>query len=245
MVNFFDTTPVPLRDDLKNALNRAHERLGRTGDWLTGSQRRAVVEETRQAWNCQLCRSRKFKISPYMVDGNHQSVSDLPQSWLEVIHRTVIDPGRLSERWFEEALKSEMLEDELIEVISICVKALAIDLFAEGIGMDVPPLPIVESGQPEKKRPSEARRGPGWAATIGPEDANSDFTSFYANESHFYIRRSLTLVPQETLRLWELLNSLYIEDPRIFELEGIERGISRAQMEFLAARASALLGCYY
>ena len=36
-----------------------------------------------------------------------------------------------------------------------------------------------------------------------------------------------------------------LEDPRIYELEGLERGISRAQMEFLAARASALLGCYY
>ena len=43
----------------------------------------------------------------------------------------------------------------------------------------------------------------------------------------------------------DLLNSLYLEDPRLFELEGLERGISRAQMEFLAARASALLGCYY
>ena len=61
----------------------------------------------------------------------------------------------------------------------------------------------------------------------------------------FYIRRSMTLLPNETRRLWILLDNLYLEDPRIDELDGIERGISRAQMEFLAARASALLGCFY
>ena len=72
-----------------------------------------------------------------------------------------------------------------------------------------------------------------------------DFADFYDGDRHFYIRRSLTLVPGECRRLWHLLNSLYLEDPRITELEGVERGISRAQMEFLAARASALLGCYY
>ena len=42
-----------------------------------------------------------------------------------------------------------------------------------------------------------------------------------------------------------MLNALYMEDPRVRELDGLERGISRAQIEFLAARASALLGCYY
>ncbi len=52
-------------------------------------------------------------------------------------------------------------------------------------------------------------------------------------------------MPAETRRIWNLLNRLYLEDPRVHELDGIERAIDRAQIEFLAARASALLGCYY
>jgi hypothetical protein len=41
------------------------------------------------------------------------------------------------------------------------------------------------------------------------------------------------------------MNPLYMEDPRINETDGLDRGISRAQIEFLAARCSALLGCVY
>ena len=55
----------------------------------------------------------------------------------------------------------------------------------------------------------------------------------------------MTLVKKGSRHLWDLLNHLYLEDPRLPELEGLNRGISRAQMEFLAARASSLLGCYY
>ena len=100
-------------------------------------------------------------------------------------------------------------------------------------------------GQPARRRDPTAKTGPGWAATIAPEDADAGFADFYANDSHFYIRRSLTLLPGETRRIWSMLNALYMEDPRVRELDGLERGISRAQIEFLAARASALLGCYY
>ena len=245
MVHIFDSAPVALRSDLRSALGSAHELLGQAGDWLHGEQRLAVVAETRHAWDCSLCKLQKSEITPFVVRGEHQALGKLPNSWVNVIHRVVTDPGRLSERWFQEALSNGMEEDEFIEAISVCVQALAIDIFAAAIGMEVPPLPIAKAGQPPRQRPSEAKKGPGWVSTIAPEDAGPNFVDFYANGSHFYIRRSLTLVPQESRRLWALLNTLYLEDPRLFELEGLERGISRAQMEFLAARASALLGCYY
>jgi len=245
MTYTLDNNTISLRSDLRNALNQAHKRLGQAGDWLTSEQRVAVFSETRHAWDCELCQILKSEISPYGIDGEHQTQGNLPKAWINVIHRVTMDSGRLSERWFKEALSGGMVEDEFIEVISVCVQAIAIDVFTSGVGLPIPPLPEIETGQPSRRRPTEAKTGPGWAATIAPDDAGPDFADFYANESHFYIRRSLTLVPQESRRLWELLNGLYLEDPRIFELEGLERGISRAQMEFLAARASALLGCYY
>ncbi len=245
MVYIFDAAPVSLRTDLSGALNRAHKRLGQTGDWLNGEQRRAVVAETRHSWDCHLCQVRKLEPSPYSVSGEHQTFGNLPASWLNVIHRVATDPGRLSKRWFQEALSSGLEEDEFIEIVSVCVQALAFDVFSTAIGMDLPPLPAAKAGDPLRCRPPGAKTGPGWVATIGPKDAGPDFLDFYANDSHFYIRRSMTLVQQETRRLWDLLNHLYLEDPRLFELEGLDRGISRAQMEFLAARASSLLGCYY
>ena len=111
--------------------------------------------------------------------------------------------------------------------------------------MAEPALPTPRPGMPARRHDTSATPGPGWVATVAPENASPEFADFYANGSHFYIRRALTLVPAEARRIWNLLNRLYLEDPRVHELDGIERAIERAQIEFLAARASALLGCYY
>ena len=245
MTYVFGSNFLSVRADLRSALDLAYKHIGETGDWLTGAQRVSVYAEMRQAWDCQLCRDLKAELSPYNIRGKHDTLGELPEAWVDVIHRVTTDPGRLSERWFQEALTGGMEEDEIIEVINVCVQAIAIDVFTSGIGLSLPSLPATGTGEPLRRRPSEAKTGPGWAATIAPEDVGDDFADFYDGDRHFYIRRSLTLVPGECRRLWHLLNSLYIEDPRITELEGVERGISRAQMEFLAARASALLGCYY
>ena len=193
-----------------------------------------------------MCKKQKLELSPYTISGQkHQGIGQLEFPWINVIHRVTNDPGRLSEKWFKEALSNGLKEDEFIEIVSVCVQAIAIDIFMICIGLPAPKLPTVVPGKPDRKRASGAKVGPGWVRTIAPEDAGPSFKDFYSNESHFYIRRSLTLLPKETRRLWYLLNNLYLEDPRIFELEGHNRGISRAEMEFLAARASALLGCYY
>ena len=117
-----------------------------------------------------------------------------------------------------------------MEIIIVCVQAIAIDIFSSAIGFNLLPLPRVEKGYPPRNRPSEAKIGPAWVATISPEDALSDFSDFYSNESQFYIRRSMTLVKKGSRHLWDLLNHLYLEDPRLPELEGLNRGVSRAQM---------------
>ena len=98
MAYVFDAAPVSLRADLHGALNHAHKSLGQPGEWLHGAQRVAVVAETRQAWKCPLCQVQKLELSPYGVSGEHQAIGELPNSWVDVIHRVVTDPGRLSER---------------------------------------------------------------------------------------------------------------------------------------------------
>lgn len=241
----FDHARLPIRKDAYDALGAAWRRLGGPGAWLTGPQRVAVAAEARHAWNCGLCRRRKDALSPYAVDGQHDDLGEVPAAWVDVIHRVVTDSGRLTRRWYQEARDAGVAEDEFVEIISVAIITTTVDAFAYGIGVDFPALPIASDGAPHRMRASEATPGPGWVATIAPENAGADFADFYANESHFYIRRSLTLVPDECRRFWELMNPLYMEDPRVPETEGLDRAISRAQIEFLAARASALLGCYY
>ncbi len=213
MVNPFEAAPVGLRSDRSQALGRAWTWLAGSGSWLDCSQRLAVAAEARHAWGCGLCQQRQAALSPYAITGHHDDLGHLPPAWVEVVHRVVTDAGRLSERWFREALAAGMEEDEFVEIICVVVLTVTVDAFALGIGMPTLALPVATPGTPPRSRPPTAKPGPGWVATIAPQDAGPDFADFYANDSHFYIRRSLTLVPEETRRLWDLLNSLYLEDP--------------------------------
>jgi hypothetical protein len=245
MKNPFAATPVAIRGDLTAALGRAWMQLGAPGAWLTGGERLAVAAAARQAWDCGLCVQRQSALTPSAISGAHDHRGDLPAAWTEIIHRVVTDSGRLSERWFRQALTDGVLEDEFIEIVSVAVITVTLDTFADGIGLGTPALPGATADVPARQPTVNAKPGPGWVSTLAPEDTGPDFADFYANDSHFYIRRALTLVPAETRRFWVLMNQLYLADPRMHELDGIERAITRGQMEFLAARASALLGCYY
>ncbi len=245
MVNPFAEVTLPMRGDLMAALGIAWAELGAAGAWLSGTERVAIVAEARAAWRCTLCKERKTALSPYGIEGAHDQLDLLPPAWVDIIHRVITDSGRLTSRWLKVALADGVAEDEFIEIVSVAVLTVTVDSFALGIGLSEPALPTLVQGMPARRRDAGATPGPGWVSTIAPENAGPEFADFYANGSHFYIRRALTLVPAETRRIWKLLNRLYLEDPRVHELDGIERAIDRAQIEFLAARASALLGCYY
>ena len=244
-MNNFTTAALPIRADLAAALDRGWAQLGETGAWLTGAERVAVVREARAAWDCAVCRERKAALSPYAVDGDHDAATGLPEAWVDVIHRVVTDAGRLTEKWCLEVQGRGIAEEEYIELVTVTTIATVIDIFAMATGLPAPDLPMAQGGTPARQREPTATPGPGWVATIAPENASADFADFYGNDSGFYIRRSLTLLPGEARKFWSVMNLLYMQDPRIRELDGLDRSISRAQMEFLASRASMMLDCYY
>lgn len=244
-MSHFTAAALPIRADLAAALDRGWAQLGETGAWLTGEERVAVVREARAAWDCAVCRERKAALSPYAVDGDHDAATDLPEAWIDVIHRVVTVAGRLTEKWCLEVQGRGIAEDEYVELVTVTTMATVIDIFALATGLPAPDLPMMQGGAPARQREPTATPGPGWVATIAPENAGPDFADFYGNDSGFYIRRSLTLLPGEVRKFWAVMNLLYMPDPRVRELDGLDRSIGRAQMEFLASRASMMLDCYY
>ncbi len=245
MENLFTDPPLAIRADLLSALHTSWAELGEVGAWLDAGERIAVAAAARQAWDCPLCQRRKEALSPYTITGSHYATSALPDSWVEVIHRVVTDSGRLSEAWLKEVLAGDIVEDEFVEIVSVAVIAVTIDTFTAAIGRAALALPTAKPGEPLRQPEPSAKPGPGWISTIAPEDAGPDFADFYAGGSDFYIRRALTLVPAEVRRFFALMNTLYMPDPRVHEFDGLDRSIVRAQAEYLAARASARLNCYY
>ena len=224
--------------------NERYPEFGQPGAWLDGAQRLAVANEARLAWDCALCQKRKDALSPYSVKGTHDHLGTLSAGWVEVVHRIVTDSGRITESWYHSVVPQELIEDEFIEILGIATLVSCCDVFTRGIGVAPAEFPQAVGGLPARRRPGGAKLGPGWAPTVAPEDVGMELAGFYDNGPQF-IRRALTLVPDELRRFWALMDPLYLNDPSMVELERADRGISRGQMEFLAARVSALLDCFY
>ncbi len=234
-----------IRPELAEAVTVAWRELGEAGSWLTGAQRVHVVACARAAWQCAGCDAQLTSLSPYAEHVDHTPEQSLPPHWVRLVHAVVRDSGRITRRLRDEVVSAGMSEDEYVEITSVAVLTRTVDAFTAGIGAGELPLPERIAGAPSCTPNTAATPGPGFVATTAPEHAQPDFADFYANDSHFYIRRALTLVQGEARRFWRLANALYLEDPRVEELDGVSRSITRAQIEFLATRASAMLGCYY
>lgn len=240
-----NTSPINVRDDLTSALTKAWSEIAQVGAWLSAEQRLAIAKEARHAWQCKLCQHRKEALSPYAIDGEHDHLAVLPEAWVEAVHRIVTDSGRITESWYDSMIAAGILEDEFIELLSLATIVTCTDTFMRGIGVEQTPLPTTAApGTPARKRPSGVKIGPGWTPTVAPEDAGPELGNFY-DIGHQFIRRSLTLVPDELNRFWNLMNPLYLANPGVTELEGIDRAISRAQIEFTATRVSKYLDCFY
>lgn len=246
MTKLFETAPAEMRPPLLSALETAWAQLAESGAWLTGAQRLTVAAEARNAWNCVLCRDRKAALSPYAIKGEHDHLGDLPDEWVDVIHRVTTDSGRLTQAWLNEKLDAGLGEDEFVEIVGVTIMTIAIDAFCDGIGKDIAPLPAPQPGTPPRARYAPATPGPGWIATTAPENAGPELEAHYVGgRGMFNIVRSLTLVPTAASQLFGILDQLYMENPGMGELEGVDRSISRAQIEFLAARSSSIFGCFY
>ncbi len=241
----YQSSPFAVRDELAAAHRRVWDRLGRPGTWLDGETRVAVCAEARHGPNCDLCRRRKAALSPYGIDGGHDSLGELPGSWVEVIHRIVSDPGRLTHGWYKSMLESGIADAVYVEIVSLVAHVTAIDTFARGLGMAPPALPEPGPGEPTRYRPAEARQHAAWAPNIAEDECGPDEADLYPVRPTANIRRALTLVPDEARGFFDLVAQQYLAGPEMRDFGQEFRAISHAQIELLAARVSTINQCTY
>ena len=246
MSAFHAAAPVPIRDDLAAAHARAWARLGGPGTWWDGAARVAIAAETRHAPSCDRCRRRNEALSPAAIEGRHDSLGDLPQNVVEVVHRVCTDPARLSERWFRDVMAAGLGEGQYVEIVSIVAHVVAIDTMARGLGRDPPPLPEAKPGLPSRRRPAGAEPGDAWVAWLEPTDVGGAEAGLYpAGPPPANIRKAMSLVPDEARSFFDLVSHQYQGPLEMRDFAREYRAISHAQIELLAARVSALNQCLY
>ncbi len=244
----YDAAATRVREDLTGAHQRAWRRLAAPGTWWNGRRRVAIAAETRNAAFCKHCRDSKAALSPYSIEGSHDSAADLPESIIEIVHRIATDPGRLTRAWFDRAIDSGLGDGEFVETLGVVVTTIAVDTFTRAIGLPPHPLPEPASGEPSLTRPVGAKPGPAWVPMLAPDDMTASeacLEKVYVSPDPTFIRRALSLVPDEARGLFDMVDAQYLPGAIMPDLDTRHRAITRAQMELIAGRVSAINGCFY
>ena len=204
---------LPVRYDLIAAQNGAWHHLGLPGSWWPAHKRVAIAAEARNALGCGLCKQRKEALSPYAIDEGHQGLGALSEMVVDVVHRIVTDPGRLTRRWYESVIGNEFTQAQYVETVGIVATVVIVDTYARGIGHPIPPLPDAETGEPTHYEPGGAGDRGAWVSMIGYDDHQTPENDLFANGPIANIRASLSLVPDEARNFNTLVNHHYMARP--------------------------------
>jgi hypothetical protein len=223
-------TPAVDRESVAALHSRVLTELATPGDWWDAPGRRATLEEARTARSCRLCDARRATVSPEAIAGTHETHGVLSAAAVDVIHRVVNDPGRLTRRWAEVQIAA--LGDAVYaELVALTAIVVAIDVYARSIGAPPPKLIEPVAGAPARERPDD----------VGDVGAWIPMTEQKALAN---VSRALSLVPRTNATWRALVNESYSRGPQMLALTW-ERALSRPQIELVAARVSQLNQCFY
>jgi hypothetical protein len=242
-----------VRADIVAAHQNAWDRIARAGTWFDGATRVAIAAETRRAPFCALCARRKQALSPYGIEGRHDSLGVLPEHAVEQIHRIVTDPGRLTRKWFETVIAAGLPDTEYVEIVGVVVTVVSVDTFCRALGLPLHTLPAPVPGEPLRRRPKTAhQRGEAWVPMIHPKDLEGELETPEERRLASYwggvlanIRRALSLVPEEAYAWFQLVETQYLPGKWMRDFANEYRAITHAQIELIAGRVSVLNQCFY
>jgi hypothetical protein len=240
----YDDAPFAIRADIVDAHRGAWARLSSPGTWLDADTRVAIIAEVRNAKGCTLCAERKDALSPCSVTGEHDSLGDLPENIVEVVHRVLSDPARLMKKWYDDCIAGGLSEEEYVEIIGVVCSAVSIDTFARAAGLPLRELPAPTPGAPSRVRPHNAKQGAAWVPWIGAEDAEGDDIPRFGPPGS-NVRRALSLVPAEAHGFMEMNEAQYLNGVQMRDFSTDYRAITREQIELVAGRVSAINQCAY
>ncbi len=241
----YGSSAYPVREDLVAAQRAAWRRLGEPGAFLDGARRIAVACEARNAPSCALCRRRKDALSPFAVDGTHDSLGVLDDTEVDAIHRIVTDSGRLSREWVDGLFADGLDDREYIEIVSVICVVMVSDAFRRAL--DLPPFGLPEPvvGAPSGYSAPGAKDHDGWIRLVVPEDVVPGDGKLYGGTMVAPVVKALSLVPDAKRHYWEMAETLYLPGEQMPNFATEVRAIDRMQMEIIATRVSALHQCVY
>lgn len=216
------------------------EQLGEAGAWGTGAQRIAVAQEARQA-------GYDAGVLEVPAEPGGSSEAKLPEAARRFIRKLAVSPKDISKDDYDAVRRGGLGDAEYVEIVGIVSRLTDLDVFARGIGVPLRPLPEPRAGQPSRHRPEAAKQELAWVPSVpNPPEGGALADELYRGKPTPYIVRGLSLVPDEVRRLLELERVQYIPPRQILNLDAeVEGLLTRAQIEVIAGRVSAINECFF
>ncbi len=216
---------LPVARRIADAHGATLAAFAKPGAWWDAADRLRIVAETRRAADCALCDAKAEALSANAVPGEHRGDVELPPAAVDAIHGIRNDSGRLTRRWFDELIDMGLQPEAYVELVALTASSVIVDTFAQGVGLEPPPLPEPEAGAPSFERSEDVADAGAWLPLAAEGRAN--------------ILRSLGLVPSALELFFDAFgNSYYMHADAEF-------AIGRRQVELVASRVSAVNECFY
>jgi hypothetical protein len=187
---------------------------------------------------------RRSALSPGALGGAHDGGSTLPPAAVDAVHRIASDPGRLTRSWYDALLADGLSPEQLVELTGLIGILTIGDTLARACDAPLAELPAPSDGPPTRQRPDGTRIDEAWVPMIPSDRAEGAIAAMYAQVQRaagfvFNVARALTLVPAELMGFFGVFLHSY-------STHGAPPagGLTRPQMELLAATTSSLNDCF-
>lgn len=215
-------SPHPVRDDIALAHRASWDALARPGAYWSGAQRLAIAGEVRAA---RAQRNEPPWSRTYADEGDGR----LPAKAIDAARTLAVDAHKLDRAWAEETIAA-LGAGCYVELVGVVAQVSAIDAFAEALGEPLAVLPSASAGDPSGEQPEG----------LGDIGAFVPMSTVFPGPN---VGRALSFVPLENQLFFGLVGSMYAL--RDFTELVWDRPLSRAQVELVAARVSAVNECFY
>ncbi len=221
---------------IRDAHRRSWERLAAAGDWWTGAERISIAAECRRA--------------SALVDGLPDpgaGPAELPEAAAFAVHRLIGDLPNVSRDWYDATVSADGMSDaRYVELLGVLVAVWSVDEFHRAAGLPLEPLPSPIAGEPTQRRPAGLADNGSWPPTLAAKSlADSEADIYLGFPRAANVWAAMSLHPDSVRWLNDLFHAHYLSWEEIGDLETEHRTLTRAQLEIMAARVSALNECFY
>ena len=223
---------VIVREDLAAAHRLAWEHLARPGSWWSGAERVEL------AGTALLAISDPDPLPPWVgVTSTARLGPDLvaPLVAHDIAYRLARHAGTMTVQVYR-SVAGELGELPYVELCAIVSTVAAVAHFCRNISIPLPPLPAPVDGPPTGERPEHLEQPQfNWVPVAEPADQVAAVVQAY------------TAVPGEDRNTWRMAAAQYMPVDEMVKPDWSRRpgGLSRAQMELVAARLTKLRDCFY